>query len=148
MHTQQWCRAERSSRIETITSLMKCTRKISLCGDSIYFHRLVFKTMMGLRVRFSAPVTGLNSQAVLMLLIVPRRRPSVFLKCMSLCWWRLIVSLVVFSSTVCIFPFTPSFISLILQPPHPFPESPPPVPFNFADLLFNHLFIFFYFLVV
>jgi hypothetical protein len=48
---------------------------------------------IGLRVRFGAPLTGLNSPAVLMLLTVPRRRPSVFLTCMSVLFYTVLVTL-------------------------------------------------------
>jgi hypothetical protein len=77
--------------------------------------------MLRLRVRFGAPLTGLNSPTVLVLLTVPRRRPSVFLRCMSLLFHTVFVTLllvfvVVFSSTVSMFPFAPIFISLIYIP--------------------------------
>jgi hypothetical protein len=91
------------------------TVRISLDGDSFYLHCLVYRNMVGLRARFGAPLTGLNSPAVIIMLqTVPRRRPSVFLRCMSMLFhtvWvtLLLVSLVVFSSTVSIFPITPSF---------------------------------------
>jgi hypothetical protein len=65
--------------------------------------------MVVLKVRFGAPLTGLNSPAILALLTVPRRRPSVFLRFMSMLFHTilatlLLVSHVVFSSTVSIFP--------------------------------------------
>jgi hypothetical protein len=105
--------------------------------------------MVGLRARFGAPLTGLNSPVVIILLLtVPRRRPFVFLRCMSMLFHivlvtLLLVSLVVFSSTVSIFPFTPSFYFFDL----PSPRSPSPVPFDFVDLLLNPLFVFFEFLI-
>jgi hypothetical protein len=40
------------------------TVSISLGGDSYYLHRLVYRNMVGLRVTFGAPLTGLNSPAV------------------------------------------------------------------------------------
>jgi hypothetical protein len=98
--------------------------------------------MVGLRARFGAPFIGLNSPAVFMLLTVPWRRPSVFLRCMSMLFHTVLVtlvSLVVFSSTVSIFPFAPSFYLSYLFPP--FPGTP--VPFDFMGLFFNHLFVFF-----
>jgi hypothetical protein len=76
--------------------------------------------MVGLRARFCAPLTGFNSQAVIiMLLTVPRRR-AVFLRCMSMLFHTvlvtlLLVSLVIFSSS----PFTPSFC--FFDYPAPFP---------------------------
>jgi hypothetical protein len=48
-----------------------------------------------------------------------------------------------FSSTVNIFPFTPSFYLFDLPPP----PHPSPVPFDVVGLLFNHLFVFFEFLI-
>jgi hypothetical protein len=103
--------------------------------------------MVGLRMRFGAPLTGLNSPAVIsMLSTVPRRRPSVFLRCMSMLFHTvlvtlLLVSLVVFPSTVSISPFAPRFISLFYNhPPSPGLLSPSPVDFV-------HLFVFFEFLI-
>jgi hypothetical protein len=80
-------------------------------------------------VRFGAPLTGLNSPEILVLLTVPWGRPSVFLRCMSMLFHtvlvtHLLVSLVVFSSTINMFPFAPSLISLIYLP---FPGSPVPL---------------------
>jgi hypothetical protein len=81
------------------------TVRISLGGDSFYLHCLVYRNIVGLRARFGAPLTGLNSPVVIiMLLTVPRRRPTVFLRCMSMLFHTvlvtlLLVSLVVFSST-------------------------------------------------
>jgi hypothetical protein len=69
-------------------------------------------------VRFGAPLTGLNSQVVLMLLTGLRRRPSLFLRCKSL-----------------------------LPPPFPGLLSPSPMPFGFVALLFDHLFVFFEFFI-
>jgi hypothetical protein len=92
--------------------------RISLGEDSFYLHCLVYMNMVGLRARFGAPLTGLNSPAVIfMLLTVPRRRPSMFLRCMSMLFHTamltlLLVSLVVFSSTVNIFPIASSFYFL------------------------------------
>jgi hypothetical protein len=60
------------------------TVRISLGGDSFYSHCLVYWNMVGLIVRFGALLTGLNSPAVRVLLIAPRRRLSVFLRCMSM----------------------------------------------------------------
>jgi hypothetical protein len=100
---------------------------------------------------FGAPLTGLNSPAVLVLLTVPRRCPSVILICMSLLFHTvlvklLLVSLVVFSSTEGICPFAPSFYFFDL-PPSPGHLSSFPVPFGFVRLLFNPLFVFFIFLI-
>jgi hypothetical protein len=74
------------------------TVRISLGGDAFYLHCLVHRNMVGLRVRFGAPLTGLNSPAVFMLLTVPRRRPSVFLRCMSVLFYT---SLVTFCVSCC-----------------------------------------------
>jgi hypothetical protein len=43
------------------------TVRISLGWDSFYLHCLVYGNMMGLRARYGAPLTGLNSPAVLVL---------------------------------------------------------------------------------
>jgi hypothetical protein len=52
--------------------------------DSFYLHCLVYRNMVGLIARFGAPLTGFNSQAVIILLLtVPRRRSSVFLRFIS-----------------------------------------------------------------
>jgi hypothetical protein len=116
------------------------TVRISLGGYSFYLHCLVYRNMVGLKARFGAPLTGLNSPAVIiMLLTVPRRRPTVFLRCMSMLFYTvlvtlLLVSLVVFSSTVSIFPIAFIFYFLI-NPPSP--RSP--VPFPFVGLLFFSL---------
>jgi hypothetical protein len=98
--------------------------------------------MVGLRVGLGAPLTGLNSPAVLVLLTVQLRRPTVFLRCMSMLFHTVLVIflpvfLVVFSSMESNFSFAPSLISLTY---HPFPGSP--VPFDFAGVLFNHIFVF------
>jgi hypothetical protein len=125
---------------------------------------------VGLRVRFCAQLAGLNSLAVLVLLTVPRRRPSVFLKCTSMLFHTvlmtlLLVSLVVFLFTVRIYPFASSLLSLIYRPP-PSPgllfTSPSTLWAYYSIiylfslnslsvtnyfLLFNHLFVFFEFLI-
>jgi hypothetical protein len=109
------------------------TVRISLGGDSFYLHRLVYRNMVGLRARFGAPLTGLNSPAVnIMLLTVPKRRPTVFLRCMSMLFHTvlvtlLLVSLVVFSSTVSIFPIASSFYFFDYTPP-PSPDLLSPSP--------------------
>jgi hypothetical protein len=88
---------------------------------------------MGLRARFGAPFTSLNSRVVIiMLLTVPRRRPSVFLNCMSMLFHTvlvtlLFVSLVVFSSTVSIFPFAPSIVISLINLPLPQVSCPLPL---------------------
>ena len=69
------------------------TVKISLGGDSLYLYCLVNKNMVGLRVRFGAPLTGLNSPAVFMLLTVRRRSLFVCLRCMSLLFHIVLVTL-------------------------------------------------------
>jgi hypothetical protein len=69
-----------------------------------------------------------------------------FLRCMSMLFHTVLVtlvSLVVFSSTVSIFPFAPGFYLFYLSPPYPGSPVPFPVPFDFVGLLFNHLFVFF-----
>jgi hypothetical protein len=65
-----------------------------LAGIQFDYNVSFQKNMAGLRVRFGAPFTGLNSKAVLMLLTVPRRGPSEFLRCMSLLFHTIIVTLV------------------------------------------------------
>ena len=48
-------------------------------GDSIYLHCLVFYWhIVGIRVRFGAPLTGLNSPVVILPLTVPRRCPTLY----------------------------------------------------------------------
>jgi hypothetical protein len=99
------------------------TVRIALGGDSFYLHCLVYRNMVGLRVGFGAPV--------LLLLTVPRRRPTVFLRCMSY-----VVSYCfddTFACVPCCFlvygrylPLAPSFNYLILPPP--FPGFPVPFP--------------------
>lgn len=119
------------------------TVRISLGGDSFYLHCLVYRNMVGLRARFGAPLTGLNSPAVIiMLLTVPRRRPTVFLRCMSMLFHTvlvtlLLVSLVVFSSTVSIFPIASSFYFF----DYPLPPVSCPLP------LCGPIIIFFEFLI-
>jgi hypothetical protein len=51
--------------------------KTSFGGDSFYLHRFVYRNMVRLRVRFGASLSGLKSPAVIMMLIVTRRRPSI-----------------------------------------------------------------------
>jgi hypothetical protein len=118
-----------------LTFVTITTVRISLGGDSFYLHCLVYRNMVGLRARFGAPLTGLNSPAVFMLLTIP----SVFLRCMSMLFHTVLVtfvSLVVFSSTVSIFPFAPIFYLFYLSPP--FPGSP--VPFPCALWLYGPIF--------
>jgi hypothetical protein len=100
--------------------------------------------MVGLRVRFGAPFTGLNSPAVHVLLTVPRRCPSVFLRCMFLLFHVVLVTfLLVFLSTVSIFVFASIYSFLnCTPPPSPGLLSPSSVPSGFMGLLFNHLFKF------
>jgi hypothetical protein len=99
----------------------------------------------------STPLVGANvdswvltlKQYSLMLLIDrSKAAPAVFLWCVSLLLISvlvtlLFVSLVVFSSTESIFPFAPSFISLIYSPLDPSPNllSPSPMHFYLVGLL-------------
>jgi hypothetical protein len=120
--------------------------------DSFYLHCLVYRNMVALRVRFGSPLTGLNTPGELMLLTVPRRCPSIFLRCMSLLFHTALViylslSLFVFLSTVSISPFAPSFISLNLPRPLSRISYTLPLCPCFVGLLINHLFVFFDFLV-
>jgi hypothetical protein len=69
--------------------------------EFILFTQSRLKEHGGLRLRFGAPLTGLNSPAVIiMLLTVPRRRPSVFLRCMSMLFHTVLVTLLLVSLVV------------------------------------------------
>jgi hypothetical protein len=105
---------------------------------------------MGLWVRFGALLTDLNSPAVLLLLTVPRQAaplfvPQMYVFVVSYCFDDTFVcSRVVFSSTVNIFLCPWSYFFNL---PSPGLLSPSPVPFYFVGLLFNHVFVFFEFLI-
>jgi hypothetical protein len=76
---------------------------------------------------------------------VPLYVPQMYVYVVSYCFGDTFVSLVVFSSTVSIFPFAPSFFIYYIYPSSLSPGLmfPSPVPFDFMGLLFNHLFAFF-----
>jgi hypothetical protein len=104
--------------------------------------------MVGLRARFVAPLTGLNSPAVIiMLLTIPRQCPSVFLRYMSMLFHSvlvtlLLVSLVVFSSTVSIFLNASGFNFFDYHPLPPVSCSlPRPIIIFFEFLISYKLFI-------
>jgi hypothetical protein len=123
------------------------TVRISLGGDSFYLHCLVFRNMVGLRVRFGAPLTGLNTSAVFLLLTVLRRRHSVLLRCLSMLFYTVSVTL------LCLLLFSrlrlvSSPLPLVfIYPPFPGLMTPSPVPFDFMSIIFNHLFVLFKFLI-
>jgi hypothetical protein len=103
--------------------------------DGLLWKLLLFMT--------KAPLTGLNSPSIFMLLTVPRRRPSVFLRCMSMLFHTVLVTLLCPLLFSCIrLVSSPLPLVLFFYPPPHFPGlmSPSPVPFDDMGLLFNYLF--------
>jgi hypothetical protein len=110
-----------TTAIITVRLYLRNRRVCCWCWGFFYLQCLVYRSVVGLRVSFGAPLTGLNFPAVLLLLTVPRRRPSVFLRWMSLLFHTVLLTLLfvslVFSSTASISLFATSFISLIYPLP-------------------------------
>jgi hypothetical protein len=134
-----------------ISSLITITAvRISLGGDSFNLHCIVDRNIVGLRVKFDAPLTGLNSPAIL---AADRSKaahlcdPYVYLFVSYLYCDTFVPFLLFLSSTVSIFSFAPCLIIFILPLPSPILGSPSPVPLYFVGLLINQQFVLFNFLV-